>query len=168
MLPERAERMLKEYRTHLGRSGYLRRAIAEAEADIERRKSHLAEDLATNGGKAPDGMPRGTAVGNPTERMALILASDGYMPDDLLEAEERVRQLRSELKRHELEIAFVEAWLDGLTSKERWIIEEVYFEGCTYNEVARMYATQYGILMNRDSIRRMKKAAVRKIARMAE
>lgn len=58
--------------------------------------------------------------------------------------------------------------MEGLTAKERLIIETFYFEGCTYNETARVYASQYGIHMNRDTIRRMKKEAVRKVVEMAQ
>lgn len=166
MLPGRAEQMLKDYKNHVGRAGFLRKAIAEAEADIIQWKSRLAEDLATNGGINLDGMPRGTTVGNPTERMALMLAT-GYMPEDLREAERQLEEMREELRKKEMILVFVDAWLNGLTSKERWLIEQIYFEGCTYNETARAYADKYGIQMNRDSIRRMKKTAVRKIEEMA-
>lgn len=167
MLPERAEKMLKDYKANVGRCAYLRRAITEAEAEINWRKATLAADIATNSPKPADGMPRGNATGNPTERLALILAS-GYIPDDIRAAESKLTELRRELSNHEMEVCFVEAWLNGLTSKEAWLVEQIYFESCTYNETARAYAQKYGIQMNRDSIRRMKKAVAFKIAKMAE
>lgn len=166
MLPERAERMLRDYKNNVGRCGFLKKAIKEAETDIEHWKNRLAEDLVGSGGMNLDGMPHGTTVGNPTERMALMLAT-GYEPEDLKDAEKRLEDLRRELREVEMEVVFVEAWLEGLSTKEHWLVEQIYFEGCTYNETARAYADKFGIQVSRDGVRRMKKAAVEKVAGMA-
>ena len=104
MLPERAEMMLAQYRRCVGRCAFLKKTIAEAEADIELWRRNLAEDLVLSGGANLDGMPRGTTVGNPTERMAIMLAT-GYEPEDLKDAEASLIPLRDELReaghRHE-------------------------------------------------------------------
>lgn len=167
MLPERAEMMLAQYRRCVGRCAFLKKTIAEAEADIELWRRNLAEDLVLSGGANLDGMPHGTTVGNPTERMAIMLAT-GYEPEDLKDAEASLIPLRDELREKEMVLCFVEAWLEGLTAKERWLIEQLYFEGFTYNEAAHAYAEKYGIQISRDGIRRMKKATVQKVADMAK
>lgn len=166
MLPERAEQMLRDYKNHVGRCGFLKKAIEEAEADIAHWKSRLTEDLVGSGGANLDGMPHGTTVGNPTERMALMLAT-GYEPEDLRDAEKRLEEMRNELRELDMTVFFVEAWLEGLSAKEHWLIEQVYFEGCTYNETAKAYESRYGMPVSRDGVRRMKKAAVEKIVKMA-
>ena len=71
MLKEQAERMLCNYRRCLGRCAYLKKVIAEAEADIELWRRNLAEDLVRSGGTDLDGMPRGTTVGRPTWHTAV-------------------------------------------------------------------------------------------------
>ncbi len=167
MLPERAEQMLRDYNYNIGRCGFLKKAIAEAETDIAQWKRRLAEELVGNSGANLDGMPHGTTVGNPTERMALMLAT-GYEPEDVKDAEKRLAELQQELRKLEIGVVFVEAWLEGLTAKEHWLIEQLYFEGYTYNETARAYASRYGIQVSRDGIRRMKKIAVDKIVSMAK
>lgn len=166
MLPERAEMMLRDYKNNVGRCGFLKKAIEEAEADIRQWKNRLAEDLIGSGGANLDGMPHGTTVGNPTERMALMLAT-GYEPEDLKDAEKRLEELRRELRKVEMEVVFVEAWLQGLPTKERWLIEQIYFESCTYNEAAAAYEDTFGRPISRDGVRRMKKAIVKEIAEMA-
>lgn len=167
MLPEQAERMLAQYRRCVGRCAFLKKTIAEAEADIALWRRNLAEDLVRSGGTDLDGMPHGTTVGNPTERMALMLAT-GYEPQDLQDAEAQLIPLRDELREKEMVLCFVEAWMEGLTSKEQWLIEQLYFEGYTYNETAHAYADKYGVPISRDGIRRMKKATVQRVAEMAQ
>ena len=166
MLPERAEMMLAQYRRCVGRCAFLKKTIAEAEADIELWRRNLADELVLSGGANLDGMPRGTKVGNPTERIGIMLAT-GYEPEDLKEAEASLVRLREELRENRMLLSFVEAWLEGLTAKERWLIEQLYFEGYTYNEAAHAYAEKYGVQISRDGIRRMKKVTVQKVADMA-
>lgn len=165
MRPERAEQMLREYKNNVGRRGFLEKAIMEAETDLAYWRSRLAEDM-VGGAQNLDGMPHGTTVGNPTEKMALKLAT-GYEPEDLKDAERRLAEMRTELRALEMEIVFVEAWLAGLSQKDRWLLERIYFEGFTYNETARAYAELYGIQISRDAVRRMKREAVQKVAEMA-
>lgn len=167
MSPERAEMMLVEYRECVGRRDFLQKAIPAAEADIAQWKAHLAEDLASSGGVKMDGMPHGTTVGRVTERLALMLAG-GWQPEGLTEAEEQLERLKDELQEKALVVMFVEAWMSGLTTKERWLIEQIYFERMTYAETATAYTRLYGVPTSRDGIRRMRKTTIGKIFKMAE
>ena len=166
MLPEKAEQMLKQYKECVGRCGYLRKAIQEAEADIELWKHSMAAELANSGGQNMDGMPHGTSVGKPTERMAMMLVS-GYTPAGLQEAEELLKEMQKELREKEVVVIFVEAWLSGLTERERWLIEQLYFEQQTYAYVISALRTVHGISTSKDGVRRMKKVALEKIFQMA-
>lgn len=166
MLPEQSEKMLREYKMCVGRYKYLCSAIAEAEKDLAYWRARLAEDLVSGGVSVLDGMPHGTDVGNPTECVALKLAM-GYVPQHITEAETRLSELREEKRQKEMVVVFVDAWLDGLTEKERWIVEQIYFEGSTYNDTARAYTERYSTPISRDGIRRLKKAAADRIAEMA-
>lgn len=167
MQPEKAEEMLLKYKEHKGRCGFLRRAIAEVETDIQQWRANLASDLVNSGGVNMDGMPHGTTVSNPTERMGLMLAA-GYVPEGLTEAERRLKRMKDELREKETALAFVESWLQGLTERESWLIEEIYFEKRIYAEVITEYRKKYGIPTNKDGIRRAKKKALEKIFAMAE
>lgn len=166
MKPERAEEMLREYKGCVGRCGYLKKAIPEAEADIATWERSLAADLANSGGVNMDGMPHGTAVGKPTERMALALAA-GYEPGDLKEAKERLTDMIRELREKEMVVVFVEAWLSGLTEREKWLIEQLYFEQQTYAYIISSLRSKHEVNTSKDGVRRMKKAALEKIFEMA-
>jgi len=166
MLAERSEQMLADYQRCKGRLEYLEQAIPELEKDIREWKHSVVDEAASLGGQNMDGMPHGTTVGNPTERIALMLMG-GYEPIGLQAAEIELEDMRRELREVKLVVIFVEAWMKGLTAKERWLIEQLYFEGYTYNETARAYTEIYGNPISRDGIRRMRKATVQKIAQMA-
>ncbi len=166
MLAERAERMLADYQRCKGRKEYLEQAIPELEKEIERWKTKLAEEASSLGSPNMDGMPHGTTVGNPTERIALMLIG-GYEPIGMQQAEAELQDMREELREARLNVVFVEAWMKGLTEKERWLIDHLYFEGLTYNETARDYTVKWDSPISRDGIRRMRKITVQKIASMA-
>lgn len=167
MLPEHAENMLYSYRSNIGRCKYLRTLQQKLERELEVGRVLAAEDLVTCSGQAMDGMPRGTTVGTPTERMGLLLAS-GYEPAYLREVKDELASCAEELNRREREIMYVEAWLDGLTEKERWVIERVYFDRLTYAELTPRYIEIYGQWRSNDSLRRIKRRAKAKIFAMAE
>ncbi len=167
MLPERAEEMLKNYRTYTGRCGHLETVIAELKSEITVMQADARSDLLNGGGKQPDGMPHGTTVGNPTERIALMLVS-GFVTDDIIAARKQIEELEQELRTKRITVTLVEAWLTGLTAKERWMIEKSYFDGLTYREINQRYRETFGDACSKDSLRRIKKDALAKIFGMAK
>ena len=82
MLPERAEEMLKDYKACYGRCGYLREALEALRMDEKAMMAEHRDDLITGTAKPPDGMPHGTTVGNPTERIAFMLLC-GHITQDI-------------------------------------------------------------------------------------
>ncbi|MBR5457549.1 MAG: hypothetical protein IKV56_02175, partial [Kiritimatiellae bacterium] len=82
MAPERVDEMLKSYRYEVGRCGHLKAEMEMLSRDIERDKASLAHDLVGPGAQVITDMPRGTTVGNPTEKFGTMLA-DGWVPEDL-------------------------------------------------------------------------------------
>ncbi len=166
MKPEKAEDMLRRYKECVGRCGYLRKAIEETRTDIEMWKHNMAAELAGCSGGGMDGMPHGSGVGKPTERMAMMLAA-GYEPEDLKDAEKRLGEMINELREKEIVVVFVDAWISGLTEREKWLIQQLYFEQQTYAYVISALRTSHGISTSKDGVRRMKKAALEKIFAMA-
>lgn len=81
MQPEQVREMLDNYRQFQGRCEYLELYIRQMQDDIEALTHDVAEGLALSGNRELDGMPHGTTVSNPTERMGVMLAS-GYMPPE--------------------------------------------------------------------------------------
>ena len=167
MLAANVEMMLAKYSMSFGRKSYLERAIQVLEIEIDAWKRCLVDEATSLGGQNMDGMPHGTTVGNPTERIAMMLMN-GYEPGGLAAAEEELRQMKEELAEAELVVTFVDAWMSGLTAREKWLIEQLYFNGKTYSEVAREYTEKYGNQTSRESVRRMRKLTVEKICEMAK
>ena len=53
------------------------------------------DDLITGTAKPPDGMPHGTTVGNPTERIAFMLLC-GHITQDISDIRKEIREMEEE------------------------------------------------------------------------
>ena len=170
MLPEQLERieqMLREYRICTGRCELLEVRARAIERDIESILAGRAADLASISSQNLDGMPHGTSVGNPTERAGIMLAMD-YVPEEVIEKRRELIRIDAEIDRKSRTILTVEAWLNGLTAKQRWIVQHIYFEGLSYNQMNPLYRDEYGETCSKDSLRRIKKEAPARICEMSK
>jgi hypothetical protein len=166
MLPDRADEMLRNYKSYLGRCGHIKTLIDELKREAILMQIEARDDLLNSSGKQLDGMPRGTTVGNPTERVALMLVL-GYVPDGVAEIQAEIAKLEAEYRQKNIVVLLVEAWLRGLTEKEKWMIERCIFDGMTYRQINAMYRQVYGECCSKDSLQRLKKTALTKIYEMA-
>ena len=166
MMPEKADQMLSSYKMCLGRYQYLMALLPELREEAARWKVNLASDLAGVNAQNMDGMPHGTAVSNPTERLGIMLA-DGYAPEGLKELNRQIEQYEKELNEKSVVVHFVEAWLSGLTDKERWIIEAQVIDGAYWREVMAEYRKRYGEDYSREGLKKIRDAAMAKIHQMA-
>lgn len=167
MMPEQAKDMLRAYRACLGRCKHLEVEIERLQREADGIRRGLAAEVATNSGALPDGMPRGTTVGNPTERLGLMLAS-GYKSDDLIEIEAQIETLRAELGQKSITVHFVEAWLQGLTIKQRWMVEHQFFDGMSYAQMNPLYRNEFCEPCSRYTLRRLSKEALNSVYCMAK
>lgn len=158
--------MLHDYREHLGRCRSLEQEIKEIEATLQRLRASMVADAAAPGSQNMDGMPRGTAIGNPTERIGGMFA-DGYVPEYIRELEEELTAKRAEYQRISATVVFVGAWLEGLADRERWIIETQVIDGVPWRRVVAMYREKYGEIRTRDGLKKLRLRALEKIYRMA-
>ena len=167
MMPEKAEEMLKSYKGCLGRCGYIEAFIEELRASIKYAEAEARDDLINGSGNQPDGMPHGNTMGNPTERIAIMLAT-GIVTDDIAAMQNDIAKLEAEHRAKRIVVIFVESWLKGLAAKERWMIERCYFDEMTYREINAIYREEYGETCSKDLLRRLKKDALAKIYEMAK
>lgn len=167
MMPEKAEEMLKLYKPYLGRCGYIKGALEALHEEERIMVADHRDDLLNGTAPPPDGMPRGSTVGNPTERVAMMLVT-GHVTDDITEIRREIRKLEAEYQEMHFVLLFVEAWISGLPAKERWMIERSYFDGMTYREINAQYRAQFGGDCSKDSLRRLKRDALDKIYEMAK
>ena len=166
MLPESVFQKLKSYREYSGRCAYLEIHIRELKREIDRDENRLYMDqviLTAN----LDGMPHGSNVGNPTERAGITLA-DGYEPDYLVKKKRELAEEEQELAEKSLTVIFVNAWLKGLTERERWIIENQVIDGVSWRELASEYFVKFGETRTKRSLQMLRDRTMDKIYTMAE
>lgn len=166
MLPEKADQMLRDYKPFLGRTKYLSALIPELKAEAAAWRRNLPNELCYVGAQNIDGMPHGSTVGNPTERIGIMLA-EGYTPDGLKELEKQITEYEQELREKGIVLRFVEAWLDGLTEKERWIVQMQVIDGAYWREIVAEYHRRYGEEYSKEGLKKIKEGAIAKIHQMA-
>lgn len=167
MTIERVDEMLKSYRAEVGRCGHLLMEIDILKTEIEREKATLAYDLAGLGAQVITDMPRGTNVGNPTEKIGIMLA-DGWLTDDIREKEARLGELQAEYDERHKTVVFVESWLNGLPERERWMIEMQVIDGVIWRELIALYPEKFGEYRSKDTLKRIRDKALDMIYDMAE
>ena len=165
MLPQSVDKMLYEYKAVKGRCNSLSASIKQLRREIEVQKAQAVLNL-TGGGQQLDGMPHGNALSQPTERIGIMLAT-GYEYPGVTELRKLLIEAEAEYVDKQMIMLFVEGWLEGLTARERWIIEQQIFEGSTYRQLNTMYREKFGEECSKDSLRRLKKIALDKIYEMA-
>ena len=164
---ERVEEMLRSYRAEVGRCGHLLMEIDILKTEIEREKSRLASDLAGPGAQVITDMPRGTTMGNPTEKIALMLAG-GWVPEEIREKEAKIGELQSEYDERHKTVVFVESWLNGLPERERWMVETQVIDGVIWREILTQYPERFGEYRSKDTLKRIRDRAMDMIFDMAE
>lgn len=167
MTREKVDEMLKAYRFEVGRCGHLEAEISQLEKAVAQSMATLAEDVTSIKAQQLSGMPHGTTVGNPTEKLGIMLAS-GWVPDDILELRKELQETKLEYEGRRFTVLFVEAWLRGLTERERWIVEHQVIDSEYWKEVARKYKAAFCEDTSKDSLKRLKLRAMEKIYQMAE
>ena len=167
MTVERIEEMLKTYRAEVGRCGHLQMEIELLRKEIEADKAGMAGDLAGPGAQVISDMPRGTSVGNPTEKLGIMLAS-GYISDEIREKEARLSELQAEYNERHKTVVYVESWLAGLPERERWMIETQVIDGVIWREILTQYPEKFGEYRSKDTLKRIRDKALDMIYDMSE
>ena len=159
--------ILSQHRQSIGKRDLLQIEIAEAEETLKIMQRTVAEDVAAPGAQNVTGMPKGNEVGNPTERLGLMLAS-GDAPRHIAQLKTDIAELKREL--HDLTICInrVAAWLASLSERESWVITGHMIDGLTWYDMTEDYQRRYGQPRTRRSLQRLKRQALRKIAQMAK
>ena len=137
MQKESVDLMLGNYREYTARCEFLEQEIQELEriaADL--RRTMMTDAL--SGSQNLSGMPHGTSVSSPTERIAIKFA-DGYVPDYIVDIEKEIASKKDELRRKTPTVVFVTAWLKGLSEKERFVIESKTIGGAFWRELIYAY-----------------------------
>ena len=167
MTPSEVDSMLKGYRFEVGRCNYLQAKIGLLEHEIERAKHEMVGELVGPVAQVITDMPRGTTVGNPTEKYGTMLA-DGWMTDEVRDKLVLLNALREEYKQRHETVDYVESWLSGLPERERWIVEMQVIDAVIWREIIAKYPQLFGEYRSKDTLKRMRNKALDTIYDMAQ
>lgn len=159
--------LLRNHKLAVGRCGHLAAELASLEREIERETRTMVEDVASVGAQNLTGMPKGNAVGNPTERIGIKLA-DGWKSERLLDLEEKWLKVKAEYEKIQTAVSYVNAWLNGLTDRERWIVEKQVIDAEYWKVILIRYREEFEEFTSKDTLKRLKARAMEKIYEMAE
>lgn len=165
MQKESVDLMLGNYREYTARCEFLEQEIRELEriaADL--RRTMITDAL--SGSQNLSGMPHGTSVSSPTERIAIKFA-DGYVPDYIVDIEKEIASKKDELCRKTPTVVFVTAWLKGLSEKERFVIESKTIGGAFWRELIYAYQQRFGEVYSKQGLKKIRDRALEKIYRIA-
>lgn len=158
--------ILHTYQENLGRCEHLEIEIKQAEAALIGMRRSLYLDVASPNTQNLDGMPHGNKVSSPTETIALMLAN-GELPHHISDTLNDLRTMRAELKERQTNVRYVDAWLRGLNDQERWIIQGQVISGKTWRALMLEYETKNGEYRSKDSLKRLRARALKKIFEIA-
>lgn len=167
MTREAVDKLLRDARQNRGRLLHLRTEMSRLSAEIELARGNLEVDAATAYNYELSDMPRGTAVGRPTEQIGLKLAS-GWEPDHIKAMEQEMQLYQQEYDKRYLDELFVTAWLEGLPERERWLIETQVIDGVFWRDVLIRYRKKFGTDASKDTLQRVKTKALEQIYDMAQ
>lgn len=169
---EHVDELLRDYRDNLGRCGHLKVEIRRNDQRAARVKEAFRRGAAGPGVSRLTGVPRGSTPGDPTASLGLLLAGD-EIPPDSPEGREIARlalenaRLAAELDVRQTQVDFVNSWLEGLTDRERWVIEHHIIDREIWYDVMIAFNSRYTDDVSKDRLKRLQSRALERIYAIA-
>lgn len=161
---ERITYHLHRYRETRARAACLREEIALLKRRAERVQSPEAL-IALNAlpGRSIAGGGSGGLPGDPAAKLACS-AADGCA--QLNPYEDALRDAQDEYLLAVHDCRIVEAWLDALPARERWVVERHALEKLPFADLPDLYEAQHGRAYCLDTIKTLYRRALESIGRM--
>ena len=164
MTEKRIFEMLANYREHAARVAFLEKEIPELEKLINDCKSSIVSDE-VNITQVISDMPRGGMTSDPTGRLGAMLA-EGFVPQRIREIEAELAEKKNEFSQKRITVVFVEAWLSGLSRRERFLVTAKDIDGETWTEIVDDYEREFEPKCEK-TLRRKYDTAIDKIKQIA-
>ena len=165
MSPQHVDEMLSNYKLCLGKSKHLEIEISILTKRVEQLKQTAMSDAAL-GCQQYSGMPHGSGTSDATGRVAVMFA-DGFKPQYITENEQDLLGLIKEKNAADSTVLFVEAWLDALSEKERFVVERKFINGESWRIVTEAFIRKYGTAYSQSGVKKITCKALGKIYLMA-
>lgn len=172
MTHEQVDAMLRDFRLLIGRCGHIDAEIGRLRRAIAQERERFVRDAAAPPVSSLTGMPRGTSIGRPTERIALMLADgEAFEASEERAAirrfEAQIEALRMERAEKQLRVQYVNSWLNGLAERERWVIERHIIDREIWHDIIIQFNARYTDDVSKDRLKRLQRRALDKIYDMA-
>lgn len=152
---------LASYSANKGRWAFLCSEIEALEEEMRIELAWRYEDAVLQPASI-DGMPHGNQVSRTTENIAVRIA-DGVPTQAMRELQVKYLNLCVERREVERRVRQVDAWLQSLNDKQRWVIERQAIQGDSWRELSAAYRKRFGEFTSKDTLKRLKKRAVERI-----
>lgn len=157
--------MLACYRENLARKQHLECIIPELEKELVRMNREIVDDEVHITQVFSD-MPRGGNTSDPTAKVAMLLAS-GYKPERFSDMENEIAERKAELESKRITVILVQAWLEGLNPREKFVIIRKMIDGALWRNVQTDFQIEFGEYYSKDGLKRVTKRALAKIYAIA-
>lgn len=167
MTRDEVTKTLADYRNQKSRRDHLRVKIEELERAISSAFRAYLEHLGDVSSSWPDGGAHGGQKSSGVESAA-IRRMEAREPEEIREMKDEKEALERELEGCDTQVKYVEAWLEALTERERWVTERHVIDGESWQRIAGMHRERYGFPISRDALRAVKRSAMAKILEAAK
>ena len=148
--------LFQNYRANKARLTLLNERKEEIRQEIDRMKESILEDH-QHISPSLDSLPHGSGIGNPTQSIAVMMA-DGTTPE-IQQQEKKLREIMQEAACLDRLIRYADILLEGLSEKERYIIQAHLIDGYSWNEISDESKYQLSI----DGLRKVQKRAIQRM-----
>lgn len=153
--------LLHNYRANVARYGTLSLTADKLSRKLKAEEANALAGEALHA-QQYSGMPHGNKVNKPVEDLVLNFTA-GHLPEQLKLWQAEAAALEREMVELKTDICYVDAWLGALTDKERTVITETLLNDRSMREVAFHSHKLFAYPLSADSIRGIKRQALRKI-----
>ena len=153
---------VKSYAQDKARTAHLEVELADLERRIDKAIISLAGDEAGPKAQRISDMPHGTGVGNPTEQLAVKLAS-GWLPPEVRDMQGEHRTLQAEYDKTSARVKFVDAWLGALTERESWIVTHQCIQAEFWRDVINDYNREFGGYVTKETLKGLRAKAYKQM-----
>lgn len=161
MTEETVNTLLEGYRSNLARYECLAMTAETHRRQLEAEERNALANDAMHA-QQYDGMPHGNKISRPVEDLVLRHTS-GQVSEQIKLWRAEEAEMRAEMMELKRRIRYVDAWLNGLSDKERLVMEEVYIKGYTMPEVAYHSHKLFLNPVTVGTVRGIKRQALKKI-----
>ena len=165
---EQVDKMLTDYKSEYGRYRHLGVEVEVLQSRYDRLHRELISNEAAPQAQVITDMPRGgNRVGSKVEDIAVKIA-DGWLPPEMKAVKVELDTALAAYNKSKLVVEYVEAWLSGLTERERWIIQHQYINGEYWADVIDDYDRKFDKGLSKDTLKRLRDRALERIYQAAD